>query len=102
MPKNICPRAAHAERRSRACDDQPRRRWLRIIVGSIAERRGRLLLLLAATEKEIKQAFCRTHFRRQLHGGNNGLSNKHAAQLAQKGQFGMQGPYGPRCSTSGR
>ena len=47
-------------------------------------------MLLAATEKEIKQAFGRTHFGRQRHGANDGGSNKHAAQLALKGQFGTQ------------
>ena len=46
-------------------------------------------MLLAATEKEIKQAFGRTHFGRQRHRANDGGSNKHAAQLALKGQFGM-------------
>jgi hypothetical protein len=54
-----------------------------------------VLLLLAATEKEIKQAFGRTHFRRQRHGANNGGSNKYAAQLALKVQFGMQ-PLAPQ------
>jgi hypothetical protein len=63
---------------------------LRIIVEKIAERRGLVLLVLAATEKEIKQAFGRTHFGLQRHGANDGGSNKHAAQLALKGQFGTQ------------
>jgi len=62
-------------------------------------------LLLAATEKEIKQSFCRTHFGRQRHGGNDGTSNKHAAQLAQKGQFGTQSllhrTQRPLCTTNG-
>ena len=40
--------------------------------------------------KKIKQAFGRTHFGRQRHGANDGGSNKHAAQLALKGQFGTQ------------
>ena len=47
-------------------------------------------MFLAAAEKEIKQAFGRTHFGRQHYGANDGGSNKHVAQLALKGQFGTQ------------
>jgi hypothetical protein len=63
---------------------------LRIIVERIGEKRGLVLLLLAAAEKEIEQAFGRTHLGRQRHGANDGGSNKHAAQLALKGQFRTQ------------
>jgi len=57
---------------------------LRIIV--IGERRG-LLLLLAAAEKEIEQAFGRTHLGRQRDGANDGGRNE---QLTLKGQSGTQ------------
>ncbi|WP_162268287.1 hypothetical protein [Bradyrhizobium manausense] len=60
---------------------------MRIIVEKIAEEL--VLLLLAAAENEIKQAFGRTHFGRQCHRGNDG-GNKSAAQLALKGQFDTQ------------
>src|SRR5262249_24686997 len=83
--------AAHAEARSRACDNRPRgRRWLQISVENISEKRGLLLLLLATAEKEIEQAFGRTHLGRQRHVANDGGSNKHAEQLALKGQLGTQ------------
>jgi hypothetical protein len=40
---------------------------------------------LATAEKEIEQAFGRTHLGRQRQEANDGGSNKHAAQLALKG-----------------
>jgi hypothetical protein len=76
------------------------RRWLRIIVENIAEKRGLVLLLLAAAEKEIEQAFGRTHLGRQRHGANDSGSNKHASQLALKGQFGTQWLLHPTQRTS--
>jgi hypothetical protein len=58
----------------------------------IADRRGllrlSLLLLLAAAEKQIKQILSRTYLRRQQDRANNGGSNKQAAQLALKEQYG--------------
>jgi hypothetical protein len=63
---------------------------LRIIVENIVEKRGLVLLPLAAAEKEIEQALGRTHLGRQRHGANDGGYNKRAAQLALKGQFDTQ------------
>ncbi|WP_247353587.1 hypothetical protein [Bradyrhizobium sp. 132] len=63
---------------------------MRVIIEKIAENWSLLLLLLAAAEKEIKQAFSRAHLGRQRHGANDGCNDKHAAQPAPKGQFGMQ------------
>ena len=54
-----------------------------LLLKMFAEQRG--LLLLSAAEKEIKQVFSRTYFRRQRHGANDGSNSKHAAQLALKG-----------------
>jgi hypothetical protein len=71
---------------------------LRIIV--IGEKRCLVLLLLATAEKEIEQAFCRTHLGRQRHGANDGGSYKHAAPLALKGQFGTQRLLHPTQPTS--
>jgi hypothetical protein len=71
---------------------------LRIIV--IGEKRGLVLLLLATAEKEIEQAFGRTHLGRQRHGANDGGSNKRAAQLTLKGQFGTQRLLHPTERTS--
>src|SRR3984957_17122227 len=67
-----------------------RRRWLRIIVENVGEKRGLVLLLLAAAEKEIDQALGRTHLGRQRHGTNDGGCNKRAAELTLKGRFGTQ------------
>nr|WP_249160796.1 hypothetical protein [Bradyrhizobium manausense] len=44
-----------------------------------------MLLLPAATEKEIKQPLSRTHLRRQHDGANDDGSSKQAAKLALKG-----------------
>src|SRR6516225_3744583 len=59
-----------------------------------------MLLLLAATEKEIEQALGRTQFGRQRHGANDGGNNKHAPQLAPKGQFDTQRLLHPTERTS--
>ena len=91
---------AHAEGRPRACDNRARRRWLRIIVEKIAEKRVLVLLPLAAAEKEIEQAFSRTHLGRQRHGANDGGSNEHATQLVLKGKLGTQRLLQPTRRTS--
>ena len=57
---------------------------------TLAKNGSLMLLLLAATEKEIEQALGRTHLGRQRHGADDGGSNKHAAQFALKGQFDTQ------------
>jgi hypothetical protein len=72
---------------------------LRIIVEKIAEKRG-VLLPLAPAEKEIEQAFGRTHLGRQRQGANDGGSNKHTTQLALKGQLGTQRLLHPTERTS--
>jgi hypothetical protein len=72
---------------------------LRVILENIGKKRV-LMLLLAATEKEIEQALGRTQFGRQRHGANDGGSNKHAPQLAPKGQFDTQRLLHPTERTS--
>jgi hypothetical protein len=72
---------------------------LRIIVKIIVEKIGE-------KRAKIGQALSRTHLGRQRHGANDSGSNKHAAQLALKGQFGTQRLLHPTertspCSTSG-
>jgi hypothetical protein len=61
---------------------------LRIIVENAAEQRGLGLVLLAAAEKELKQAFGRTAFRCPRQGDDDGGNGHHAAPLALKRQSG--------------
>jgi hypothetical protein len=63
---------------------------LQIRAEDIGKKRGQGLLLLAPAEKEIEQAFGRTHLGRQRHGANDRGSNQHATERALKGQFGTQ------------
>jgi hypothetical protein len=73
---------------------------LRVIPENIGKKRVLMLLLLAATEKEIEQALGQTQFGRQRHGANDGGSHKHAPQLAPKGQFDTQRLLHPTEQTS--